>query len=83
MANESKIDQLKTAMKSIFRELNDEDVFHLADFDDKVRVWNLKENSSSVTFPQNIESNEYEAGHYAIDVSDFFLLFFKKSHRFF
>lgn len=57
-----KIEQLKVAMKSILKELKDIDAFHIVEFNNGVKVWDLENFNKSVKFPEDEDPrwfNEY------------------------
>lgn len=48
---DTKLKQLKAAMRSILRELKDEDKFHLVEFNSMAKVLNLYNGSATVQYP--------------------------------
>lgn len=67
-----KIDQLRTAMKSIIGDLKNTDVFHLVEFNNDVLVWNISDHEKSTRFPEHKSDGFWfskNPQYYSIDVS--------------
>lgn len=57
-----KIDQVKEAMKTILKDLRVKDLFHLVEFNNNVKVWNVCDLNASVSYPKDF--HEYLGWHY-------------------